>query len=92
MKVSIITVSFNAERTIADALQSVRDQILPEWVEIEHIAVDGASKDATVGIIKEFAARSAKERFSFRWVSEPDKGLYDATMCWRGLQPVNRVP
>ena len=78
MKVTVITVSFNAESTLADALQSVRDQVLPEGVELEHIAVDGASKDGTVGIIKTFAAMPAKDRFSFRWVSEPDKGLYDA--------------
>jgi len=78
MKVTIITVCRNSARTIADALQSVRDQELPETVELEHVVVDGLSrKDNTVEIVKSFEA-AARPRFTYRWVSEKDSGLYDA--------------
>lgn len=81
MKISLITVSFNAEETIADAMESVWRQKLPEGVELEYIVVDGASRDGTVEKIREFAdkvEKSKRRNFSFRWVSEKDEGLYDA--------------
>lgn len=81
MKISLITVSFNAEATISDAMESVWRQKLPEGVELEYIVVDGASKDGTVEKIKAFAdkvEKSKRRNFSFRWVSEKDEGLYDA--------------
>ena len=81
MKISLITVSFNAEATIADAMESVWRQKFPEGVELEYIVVDGASRDGTVEKIKAFAEKvekSGRKGFSFRWVSERDEGLYDA--------------
>lgn len=86
MKISIITVSFNAEATISDAMESVWAQELPEGVEIDYIAIDGLSTDRTVEKIKAFAEKVERrlrekvegKRFSFRWVSEKDNGLYDA--------------
>jgi glycosyltransferase involved in cell wall biosynthesis len=69
MKITIITVSFNAEQTIADTLQSVSSQ---RYGHIEHIVIDGASKDGTVGIVNERGSHLAK------FVSEPDRGIYDA--------------
>lgn len=78
MKISIVTVSFNAERTITDAMESVARQ---KGVEIEHIVVDGGSTDGTVGRIRCFADRSLREysnHMVFRWLSEKDNGLYDA--------------
>jgi glycosyltransferase involved in cell wall biosynthesis len=69
MKVSIITVVFNAEQTIADALRSVASQTHKN---IEHIVVDGASSDATLGVIQANSDRVAM------LISEPDKGIYDA--------------
>lgn len=68
MKVSIITVTFNSAATLRDTLESVRDQDYPD---VEHILVDGASKDGTVDIIKSYPHVK-------KWVSEKDKGLYDA--------------
>jgi glycosyltransferase involved in cell wall biosynthesis len=72
MKVSIITVSYNSAATIRDTFDSVLIQTYPE---IEYIIVDGDSKDNTLSIIKEY-----EKKFDGRmqWVSEPDKGLYDA--------------
>ena len=66
MKVSIITVTYNAEATIERTLQSVAEQT---YTDIEHIVMDGASKDKTVEIA---------QRYNTIVVSEPDKGLYDA--------------
>ena len=69
MKVSIITVSFNSAKTIADTIDSVLSQDFPE---IEYIIVDGCSTDGTVDII-----RQNENRIS-QWISEKDRGMYDA--------------
>ena len=69
MKVSIITVCYNSAATLADTLASVRGQSYPH---IEHIVVDGASSDGTLGIIRTEGLRVAT------FVSEPDRGIYDA--------------
>ncbi len=69
MKVSIITISFNAEETISDTIKSVINQ---DYENIEYIIVDGASKDKTISIIKSFGFSVSK------FISEPDKGIYDA--------------
>jgi glycosyltransferase involved in cell wall biosynthesis len=76
MKVSIITVAFNAARTITNTLESVAAQSHPD---IEHIVVDGASKDGTLDIIKRHENRVAQ------FVSEPDRGIYDAMNKGIGL-------
>ena len=82
MKISLITVCYNAENTIGDAMESVAGQ---KGVEIEYIVVDGGSTDGTVEIIKKFereglgrGSRSTMEGFFFKWVSEKDRGMYDA--------------
>jgi glycosyltransferase involved in cell wall biosynthesis len=70
---SIVTVSFNAGSTIERTLTTV-DALLGKDAggEIEHIIIDGASKDSTLAIVR---ARSHPRR---RLFSEPDRGLYDA--------------
>lgn len=72
MKISLITVTFNSAATLRDTLQSVLAQ---SYSNIEYIIVDGASKDGTVDIVKEY---EPKFNGRMRWISEPDKGLYDA--------------
>lgn len=69
MKVSIITVSFNSAKTITDTIKSVLSQDFPQ---IEYIVVDGGSSDGTVEIIKQYEDQIA------HWVSEKDRGMYDA--------------
>ena len=69
MKISIITVCYNSAATIEKTIQSVAAQT---YKNIEYIVVDGNSKDTTVAIIKKHEAVITK------WISEPDKGLYDA--------------
>ena len=69
MIISIITVCYNSVRTIKDTLLSVAAQTHPN---IEHIVVDGASKDGTQEVVKQHSGRIAK------FISEPDRGIYDA--------------
>lgn len=68
MKISIITATYNSAATIRDTLESVRSQRYPD---IEHIIVDGASKDDTLDIVKAFPHVA-------KMISEKDKGIYDA--------------
>ncbi len=69
MKISIITVCYNSENTLEDTIQSVKEQ---SFKNIEYIIVDGNSKDHTLDIIKK------NKGIITKWISEPDKGLYDA--------------
>lgn len=81
MKISLMTVSFNAEVTIDDTMYSVWDQELPEGVLLDYIIIDGLSNDSTVEKVKAFEAMvqaSGRSNFNLRWVSEKDDGLYDA--------------
>ena len=76
MKITLITACYNSEATIRTAIDSVLSQ---KGVDIEYIVVDGGSTDDTVDIIKEYSTRSARStRLTFKWISEPDKGMYDA--------------
>ncbi|GAB3773372.1 glycosyltransferase family 2 protein [Spirosoma horti] len=67
--ISIITITYNAERFLERTIQSIVDQ---QATDIEYIVIDGASTDGTLGIIKQHQTDIA------RWFSEPDQGLYDA--------------
>lgn len=69
MKISIVTVCYNSEVTIRDAIESVLGQ---SYVNIEYIIVDGASSDKTMAIIDEYRNRIAVV------LCEPDEGIYDA--------------
>ncbi|AOE66936.1 glycosyl transferase [Pseudomonas fluorescens] len=69
MKLSIITVCYNSASTIRDTIESVFSQ---DHCDIEYIVIDGGSKDGTQAIVESYG-----ERIS-RFISEPDKGLYDA--------------
>ena len=81
MKISLITVCYNAEKTIAATLASVGRQRF-DWLgtcEVEYIVIDGGSTDGTVEIVKSFADRIlAIANLSYRWLSEKDDGMYDA--------------
>lgn len=68
-KITIITASFRSEATIRDTLESVNIQTYPA---IDHIIIDGASKDRTLDIVKECGKRVKHV------TSEPDKGIFDA--------------
>lgn len=72
MKISIITATYNSASTLRDTLDSILIQMNKDY---EVIVVDGKSKDNTLDIVKEY-----EKKFDgrMRWISEPDKGIYDA--------------
>lgn len=69
MKISIITVSFNAKDSIEKTILSVINQ---NYTEIEYLIIDGGSTDGTIEIIKKY-----ENKISY-WHSESDNGIYDA--------------
>jgi glycosyltransferase len=69
MKVTLITATYNSEKYLEDCIISIAKQT---YKDIEHIIIDGKSKDGTVDIIKKH------EQHLSKWISETDKGMYDA--------------
>lgn len=75
MLVTILTVAFNAEKTIAKTIESVLNQT---YDNIEYIVIDGASKDKTVEVVKHYQkAFDDVPGRSLTIISEPDRGMYD---------------
>ena len=72
MKISIITATYNSAKTVKDTLESALRQ---SYNDFEYLIIDGASKDDTMTIVKEYEPRFEGR---LRYISEPDKGLYDA--------------
>lgn len=68
MKITLVTPTFNSAATIRDTLESIQFQDYPN---LEHIIIDGGSKDETLNIVSEYPQVS-------KVISEPDRGLYDA--------------
>ncbi|MCH4147940.1 MAG: glycosyltransferase [Prevotella sp.] len=77
IKFTIITCTFNAEKVVQRTLESVLHQ---QYQQVEHLIIDGKSKDATMRLVNEYSAESKLKVVSHDVivVSEPDKGLYDA--------------
>ena len=69
MKISIITVVYNNQKTIKDAIESVLAQ---NYTNIEYIIIDGNSNDGTLDVINNYASKITKI------ISEKDNGIYDA--------------
>ena len=72
---SIITACFNSSATIKDTIESVLNQT---YQNIEYILIDGNSNDNTVDIIKSYEQKFKQKEITYRWISESDKGIYDA--------------
>lgn len=68
MKISIITATYNSAATVRDTLTSIASQ---QYNHIEHIIVDGLSKDGTLAVVQEFPHVA-------KVISEKDSGIYDA--------------
>lgn len=75
IKVSIITVCFNSEKTIERTLRSVLSQ---SFKNIEYIIIDGLSTDKTVEICKSYTSQFESAGMDYRIYSEKDNGIYDA--------------
>lgn len=83
-RISIITVAYNSATTLRQTMDSVLRQ---EYTNYEYVVVDGGSTDNTVELLTSFEARfknyanrcaaEGKAVPTFRWVSEPDNGMYD---------------
>jgi glycosyltransferase involved in cell wall biosynthesis len=69
MRISVITVTYNSAKTVADTMVSVAMQ---SYADIEHLVIDGASKDSTLDIVR------SQGRSQTRLISESDDGIYDA--------------
>ena len=72
---TIITACYNSEATVKDTIASVLNQT---YTHIEYILIDGNSTDNTVTIIESYQKRFQDKGISYQWISEPDKGIYDA--------------
>lgn len=72
MKISIVTATYNSSATVRDTIESVLKQ---SYQDFEYIIVDGNSKDNTIDIVKEY---ESKFNGRLKWISERDKGIYDA--------------
>jgi len=70
-RISIITPTFNAEKTIETCLRSIHSQP----IDCEHIIIDGCSSDGTMDLIRRFQDKPGNR---IRLISEPDHGIYDA--------------
>ena len=73
--VSIVTVTYNSEKTLGATMESVLDQTCTE---IEYLIVDGASTDGTVAVAESYRERMERKGIRLRIVSEKDRGIYDA--------------
>ncbi|MCM1535698.1 MAG: glycosyltransferase [Clostridium sp.] len=83
MKISIITIAYNSEKFIGDAIKSVMEQTVlmtdsTAAVEVEYLIIDGKSSDSTVKKAESYRAALEEKGVEYRIFSEPDEGIYDA--------------
>lgn len=80
--VTVVTICFNAEKSIRQTIESVLNQV---YRPIEYIVIDGGSTDMTLSIIKSYQSKFEAAGIIYRFVSEKDKGIYDAMNKGAGL-------
>jgi len=73
--ISVITITYQAEANFRQTAESVLGQTYSNF---EYLIIDGNSKDDTVSLIKEYESKFCARGIPFRWISEPDNGIYDA--------------
>ena len=72
---SIITATFNSEKTISDCIESVLNQ---HFSNFEFILIDANSSDSTLNIIQSFENKFKEKNITYKYISETDNGIYDA--------------
>ena len=72
---SIVTASYNSEKTISDTINSVLNL---DFQDFEYIIIDGNSSDDTLEIIQSAVHKFEAKGVSYKFISEKDKGIYDA--------------
>lgn len=75
MKVTVITVCYNAANDLKITLDSVLKQT---YTNFEYLIIDGGSKDQTLSLLRQYEPLFKKENKIFRFISEKDNGTYDA--------------
>ena len=75
MRITVITATWNSAATVGDTLESVLGQ---SWGDVEHLVVDGGSSDGTMDVVRGYEGRYRERGMVLRWVSERDRGIYDA--------------
>lgn len=75
MKISIITVCFNAKNELIKTIESV---VAQNYSSMEMIIVDGGSTDGTQNILSSYEDKFEASQIEFKYVSEKDTGIYDA--------------
>ncbi len=85
IRLSIITINRNDAEGLRRTINSVAEQVLSDTLSDglsgvlwEHIIIDGASTDESVGVIEQYAAEAKIRGRVVRWISEPDNGIYNA--------------
>ncbi len=73
--VSVVTICYNSEKVIEKTIEAMTKQTYPH---VEYIIIDGASKDRTVEIASGYKEAFEKKGYSYKIISEPDHGIYDA--------------
>lgn len=73
LRLSIITINYNNAEGLRKTMESVFNQVYRDF---EYIVIDGASKDESVDVIRPYALQA--EGLRFKWISEPDSGIYEA--------------
>ena len=73
--ISVVTVCYKVAHELPATMESVINQT---YKNIEYIIIDGGSKDNSVEIIKKYEKIALEKGILFKWVSESDKGIYDA--------------
>jgi glycosyltransferase involved in cell wall biosynthesis len=72
---SIVTASYNSEKTISDTIDSILNL---DFQDFEYIIIDGNSSDGTLEIIQSFVSKFETKGVPYKFISEKDKGIYDA--------------
>lgn len=72
---SVITVCYRAKEDVRTTMDSILSQT---WKQFEYLVIDGGSDDGTVSLLEQYSPVFSKEGIPFRYVSEPDRGIYDA--------------